>query len=34
MKYESFIFDGFKVMAKFKVFVQASNADTDTRAMT
>ena len=29
MKYESFIFNGLKVMAKVKVFVYAANADTD-----
>ena len=40
MKYESSIFNDLKVMAKVKVFVQATNADTDagadtdTRAMT
>ena len=38
MKYESYIFNGLKVMAKVKVFVYAANADADadadTRAMT
>ena len=36
MKYESFIFNGLKVMAKVKVFVYAANADADadSRAMT
>ena len=38
MKYVSSIFNGWKVMAKVKVFVHAANADTDTdadgRAMT
>ena len=38
MKYESSIFNGLKVIAKFKVFVHAANADVDTdadaRAMT
>ena len=29
MKYESSIFNGLKVMAKFKVFVYAANADGD-----
>ena len=29
MKYESFIFNGFKVIAKVKVFVYAANADAD-----
>ena len=29
MKYESSILDGLKVMDKVKVFVHASNADTD-----
>ena len=32
--YESSISSGKKVMAKVKVFVHASNADADTRAMT
>ena len=34
MKYESFIFNGLKVMAKVKVFVHATAADADGRAMT
>ena len=38
MKYESYILNGFKVMAKVKVFVYAANADEDAdadgRAMT
>ena len=36
MKYESFIFNGLKVMAKVKVFVHAANGnmDADSRAMT
>ena len=38
MKYESYICNGLKVMAKVKVFVYAANADADTdadsRAMT
>ena len=36
MKFESSIFNGFKPMAKVKVFVYAANADADTdgRAMT
>ena len=36
MKYESSIFNSIKVMAKVKVFVHTSNADTDAnaRAMT
>ena len=38
MKYESFILNGLKVMAKVKVFVYAANADADAdadgRAMT
>ena len=38
MQYESFIFNGLKVMAKVKGFVYAANADTDAdadgRAMT
>ena len=40
MKYESSIFNGWKVIAKVKVFVHAANADadadvdTDGRAMT
>ena len=36
MKYESSIFKGLKVMAKVKVFVHATNANTDadTRAVT
>ena len=36
MIYESYIFNGLKVMAKVKVFVYAANADADedTRAMT
>ena len=35
MKYESSIFNGWKVMAKFKVFVHAANRDAnvDGRAM-
>ena len=32
MKYESFIFNGLKVMAKVKVFVLAANADVDAAA--
>ena len=32
MKYENFIFNGWKVMAKVKVFVHAANADADTDA--
>ena len=32
MKYESYIFNGLKVMAKVKVFVYAANADADTDA--
>ena len=32
MKYESFIFNGLKVMAKVKVFVHTANADADTDA--
>ena len=34
MKYESSIFNGWKVMTKVKVFVHATNADADGRAMT
>ena len=34
MKYDSFIFNGLKVMAKVKVFVYAANAVADGRAMT
>ena len=36
MKYESYILNGLKVMAKVKVFVYAANADADSdgRAMT
>ena len=34
MKYESYILNGLKVMAKVKVFVYAANADADARAMT
>ena len=34
MKYESSIYNGWKVMAKVKVFVHAANADADARAMT
>ena len=34
MKYEGFILNGLKVMAKVKVFVQAVDADADGRAMT
>ena len=36
MKYESYIFNGSKVMAKVKVFVYTANADADadSRAMT
>ena len=29
MKYESFIFNGLKIMGKVKVFVYAANADAD-----
>ena len=29
MKYESFIFNGLKVIAKVKVFVHSANSDTD-----
>ena len=29
MKYESSVFNGFKVMVKIKVFVYAANADAD-----
>ena len=32
MKYESSIFNGLKVMAKVKVFVQAANVDADADA--
>ena len=32
MEYESSILNGFKVMAKVKVFVHASKADTDADA--
>ena len=32
MKYESYIFNGLKVMTKVKVFVHAANADADTDA--
>ena len=32
MKYESYILNGLKVMAKVKVFVYAANADTDADA--
>ena len=32
MKYESYIFNGLKVMVKVKVFVYAANADADTDA--
>ena len=31
MKYESCIFNGLKVMAKFKIFVHAANANADGR---
>ena len=36
MKYENFIFNGLKVLAKVKVFVYAAyaDADADDRAMT
>ena len=34
MQYESLITSGFKVITKVKVFVQASQADADGRAMT
>ena len=34
MQYESYIFNGLKVMAKVKVFVYAAKADADGRAMT
>ena len=36
MKYENFIFNGLKVIAKVKVFVHAANVDVDAnaRAMT
>ena len=34
VQYESFILDGLKVMAKVKVFVHATDADTDGRTMT
>ena len=34
MKYESSIFDGWKVMAKVKVIVQAANTDANSRAKT
>ena len=34
MKYESSIFNGLEVMAKVKVFVHASHADPEARAMT
>ena len=36
MKYESYIYNGLKVMANVKVFVYAANADADAdgRAMT
>ena len=34
MRYEISIFNGWKIMAKVKVFVHAANADADGRAMT
>ena len=34
MKYESFIFNGLKVMAKVKAFVYAANAEADADADT
>ena len=34
MKYESYILNGLKVMAKVKVIVDAANADANGRAMT
>ena len=33
MKYESSIFNGLKIMAKVKVFVNTANKDADGRAM-